>query len=102
LRRRLYVRLGSGNLSLELESDRFAVSQPIVLREDLSEVRFTLESGNPARHVAHLKLSGLTAGAYTVHHGESQTALRIQQERVCVITLPLAGRDPTSIRITRP
>jgi hypothetical protein len=42
VRRRLQAILNSGRLHLTLSADRFAASQPIVLQEDLSELRFSL------------------------------------------------------------
>jgi hypothetical protein len=62
VRRRFYALLGESEkkkLRLILDTDRFAASQPIVLKDDFSAVRFTLESDNPAKHVAKLRLSGL-------------------------------------------
>jgi hypothetical protein len=67
LRRRFHAMLDTGKLHCVLENDRFATAQPIVLNKDFSEIRFQLESDNPASHVARLRVSGLASGKYIVH-----------------------------------
>ena len=66
LRRRFHAMLDTGKLHCVLENDRFATAQPIVLNKDFSEIRFQLESDNPASHVARLRVSGLASGKYKV------------------------------------
>jgi hypothetical protein len=96
VRRRLHVLLGAeeqNKLHMILETDRFAASQPIVLREDFSEVRFQLESDNPASHVARLRLSGLAAGSYSLLHGSKTiAAVDVKDGQESVVELPLAAR----------
>jgi hypothetical protein len=58
--------LSTGRLHVELDNDRFAAGQPIALREDLSELRFRLESDNPDDHTVRLWIGGLPAGRYAV------------------------------------
>jgi len=95
VRRRLYVLLGDAEqqkLHLLLENDRFAASHPIVLKEDLSEVRFRLESDNPTGHTARLNLSGLPAGSYTLLDGSrTVAALEVKQGKESVIELPFSA-----------
>jgi hypothetical protein len=66
LRRRFHAMIAGGRLHLETEVDRFAASEPIALREDRSEIRFRLESSNPAAHVDTVRVAGLPAGRYRV------------------------------------
>ena len=97
VRRRLHVLLGEdeqNKLQMVLETDRFAASQPIVLREDFSEVRFQLESDNPASHVARLRLSGLPAGSYALLDGSRTIAtVDVKDRQESVVELPLAARS---------
>jgi hypothetical protein len=64
LRRRFHARLNSGRISMILDNDRFAAASPIVFKEDFSEIRFQLESDNPAAHTTTLRISGLSPGKY--------------------------------------
>src|SRR6185369_3486737 len=78
VRRRFYALLGENEnqkLDLVLETDRFAASQPIVLKEDLSSVHFTVESDNPTKHMARLRLSGLAPGSYALLDGNKTVAV---------------------------
>ena len=77
VQRRLHVLLGKdeqNKLHMVLETDRFAASQPIVLKEDFSEVRFRLESDNPASHVARLRLSEERCGELFKPHRRVSSA----------------------------
>ena len=106
MRRRLHVLLGEdeqNKLHMVLETDRFAASQPIVLKEDFSEVRFRLESDNPASHVARMRLSGLAAGSYALLDGSKTIAaveVKNGQETVVELSLP-AGARSKSFTISR-
>src|SRR5438094_4123497 len=94
VRRRFHVLLGEGEqnkLHLVLERDRFAASQPILIKEDLSEVRFRLESDNPTRHLARLLMTG-PAGKYAV----IASARKIQEVEIkdgqeSTVELPIAA-----------
>jgi hypothetical protein len=70
LRRRFHAMLGNGKVHFISDTDRFASGQPIVLKEDLSELRFQLESDNPAKHTATLRLTGLKPGRYAFRDDE--------------------------------
>jgi Family of unknown function (DUF5695) len=104
VRRRFYAMLGENEqnkLHLILEKDRFAASQPIVLKEDLSEVRFRLESDNPTGHVAKLHVAGLPAGSYTLFEGNKMLAVlavKDGQENVFEMSLA-AGANVKSFAI---
>jgi hypothetical protein len=96
VRRRFHALLGDDEqrqLHLVLQMDHFATTEPIVLKEDLSEVRFRLESDNPMRHATRLLVSGLPAGKYAVvvgnNHLNSEISIQAGQENV--VELPMAA-----------
>jgi hypothetical protein len=66
IRRRFHARLEGSRLDLETAVDRFAREHTILLREDLSEIRFRLESDNPARHMNTVRLGGPADGTWRV------------------------------------
>jgi len=67
-----------------------------VLREDFSEVRFRLESDNPANHVARLRLSGLAAGSYALLDGSKTiAAVDVKDGQESIVELPLAAGSPS-------
>jgi hypothetical protein len=97
LRRRFYARLKSGEADMVLSNDRFAGAQPIVLKEDLSELRFELESDNPGPHVAKLHFSG-PDGEYAVHNGANELGrVKLTGQEGVSIDLPMgteqAGKE---------
>jgi hypothetical protein len=106
VRRRFHALLGDGEnnkLHLVLETDRFAASQPIVFKEDFSELRFVLESENPAAHSAWLRLSGLTPGSYAVlEGGKTSGTVEIKNGQESLVELHLAaGARSSSFVILR-
>ncbi len=74
LRRRFHAMLGDERLHVETEVDRFAAGRPIFVAEDLSLVRFELESGNPVAHRNGVRVAGLRSGGYRVLRGELEVA----------------------------
>jgi len=106
LRRRFHALLGEGGrrrLHMELDAGRFAASWPIVLKEDLSVVRFRLESDNPAKHVARLRLSGTPAGPFVLRlGGKTIAALDVKEGQETVFDIPLgAGARAESFTLSR-
>ncbi|HEV2438394.1 MAG TPA: DUF5695 domain-containing protein [Verrucomicrobiae bacterium] len=102
LRRRFHALLSTGRIDFVSEVDRFASGQPIVLKPDLSEMRFQLESDNPAPHVAQIHFSA-PAGNYTVRDQQGriiQEQLRNGQETI--LDLPMnTGTNPKAFNIVR-
>jgi hypothetical protein len=88
---------------LTLDTDRFQASRPIVLRDDLSEARFSLECDNPATHVVRVTVSGLAAGEYTVGDGSKQVAtLSIKNATESYVDVPVeAGTRPSPIVLAK-
>src|SRR5262249_16699791 len=101
VRRRFHAVLGEGEqnkLHLVLQNDRFAASQSILLKEDLSAVRFRLESDNPARHTAKLLVAGLRAGKYAVLDGNRGIGeVDIKDGQQSVVDLPLPAGGPSNL-----
>jgi len=103
LRRRLHALLNTGRLHLVSDVDRFAAGRPILLKEDLSEVRFHLESQNPAGHQARVRVSGLTPGSYTIRQEQgTATAIEVRDGQESVADLPMdAGSGAQAFTISR-
>lgn len=96
VRRRFHALLGDGEnnkLHMILSTDRFMASQPILLKEDLSEVRFRLESDNPSKHTVLLRLTVPTSGSYVVRDGNRAIAtLDLKAGQETVVELPMDAR----------
>src|ERR1043166_4568580 len=106
VRRRFHALLGEGEqhkLHMLLETDRFAASQPILIKEDFSEIRFRLESDNPTEHVATLQLSGLPTGSYVLRDGNRTVAtFEVKDAQESAVKLPMGTVHPSrSFAISR-
>ena len=102
LRRRFHAFLGRNWLHFVSDTDRFPSGQPIELKDDLSELRFQLESDNPAPHVARIQFSGLP-GKYTVRDQDGVlTETQLGQGQTAVFDLSInAGARPALFSISR-
>lgn len=90
--------LRSGRLHLETEVDRFAAAEPIAVRENLAEVRFRLESQNPAPHSNTVRLAGLPAGAYRVWRDhEVVTSFDAVGGEASLFDVPVNGTDGSGL-----
>jgi Family of unknown function (DUF5695) len=103
VRRRFYTRLDNGNVSLALDRDHFAAAQPIVLKPDLTEIRFELETDNSAAHPATLRLSGLSSGEYSVRdrNGAFATFVSTNGQETALLLPMSAGTRTKSFTITK-
>jgi hypothetical protein len=104
VRRRFHAMLTTGRLHMVLDRDRFSSSAPIVLADDLSVIRFELESDTTAGHTSTLRLSGLAAGRYQLRGAGSEllTTVTIEAGRETVLELPVhAGNSASSFAISR-
>jgi hypothetical protein len=109
LRRRFYAMLDRGKLQLVLDSDRFAAGEPVVLKEDLSQLRFQLESDNRAEHKVRLRLTDWKPGKYRVRGGAADVEFDVAaatngdriHETTVEVSVPAAGDSPTRISIDR-
>ena len=103
VRRRFHTMLSTGSLHMESESDRFAADQPIVLREDLTQVRFRLESESAEGHTARIRIKGLPAGSYTIGvGGRALDTVEVREGGESLIELPVnQGTRETEFSISR-
>jgi hypothetical protein len=109
LRRRFYAMLDGGKLQLVLDSDRFAAGQPLVLKEDLSQLRFQLESDNRAEHTTKFRLTGWRPGKFRLRGGATDVEFEVAttadgepiRETIMEVTVPAASDAPTQIAIER-
>jgi hypothetical protein len=103
VRRRFHVMLDGGRLHLESEVDRFRPDRPIVVTEDVTQVRFELESDDPAAHTATLRVSGLAPGRYSVQHGAKELPpVTITEGEESLVRVPVtAGGRSDVIRLAR-
>ena len=94
VRRRFHAMLAGSRLHLETEVDRFASARPIVVHEDLSEIRFELESGNPEEHLNAVLVAGLPAGRYRVRRGQAAITTFDASDGVAVrFEVPVNGTE---------
>jgi hypothetical protein len=102
LRRRFHAMLATSKLHLISDTDHFAAGQPLILKNDLSQIQFQLESGNPEKHIATIHLSGLT-GPYALSTQKSRlTALTLKPGEDKILDLPMdAGTQPQTFVIAR-
>ncbi|MGN6552440.1 MAG: DUF5695 domain-containing protein [Verrucomicrobiota bacterium] len=94
VRRRFHVRLKTGALDLTSAEEHFAAGQPIVLKEDRSEIRFALETGNPREHVAELTVSGLPPGDFAIYNSGVQVGAipaNCASNALLKLTMPSGG-----------
>jgi hypothetical protein len=69
VRRRFHTLILGQKVHMVLDVARFVEAQPIILKEDLSEIRFRIESDNPKNHSTTLRLTGLRPGTYHLRSG---------------------------------
>ncbi len=90
LRRRFHAMLGSRRLHLISDVDRFPAARPIVLKEDLSEVSFSLESDNPSDHCAKVHIGGLVPGRYAIRSDKTLvTTVDLKAGQETLVELPM-------------
>jgi hypothetical protein len=90
LRKRFHALLGDRKLHLLLDNDRFLAAEPIFLKPDFSQMRFILETDNPDKHAAKLRLSDLLPGKYTISDDKGAiAALDVQDGQECSLELPM-------------
>ncbi len=98
IRRRFHTLLTNGVMHVELQNDRFAEGQPIVLQNDFSQISFQLESDNPNPHTVTLRLTVPITGTYTITTANSVFLTAGQQT---TITLSMdGGTTPQSFVIS--
>jgi hypothetical protein len=103
VRRRFHAVLNSGRLHVNTLTDRFAASQPITVRPDLTRTTFTLETENAAAHTAKLRLESSIAGPCTVSGPSGVVAnLTLQAGMEVGVDLPVpAGTSTIQFTVAR-
>jgi hypothetical protein len=90
LRRRFHTMLQHGQFHLALENDRFASGQPIVFDDKQSKIQFQMESENPAKHSAKLRVSGLRPGNYELGNRRGTIAnFGVKASEEAVLEIPI-------------
>jgi Family of unknown function (DUF5695) len=96
VRRRLHLIFGhdaARKVQMLFDSDRFDAKRPIVIKEDLSQIRFELETDNPTKHVSRLRISGLPAATYVVSSvSKTITVFEVKDGNEIVIELPIVSQ----------
>jgi hypothetical protein len=98
IRRRFHALLTNGVMHLELQNDRFAENEPLVLQSDLSQITFQIESDNPAAHSATLFFTPSISGTYTINGG-SPINLTAGQQSTLTLSMP-GGSAPQTFVIS--
>ena len=97
VRKRFHAILNNGNLHVAIDSDRFVSTQPIVLKADLTQISFTLETDNPAAHTARLHLTASTGGSYAISNGSGTlTTLTLTAGQESTYDLPIPASSTTA------
>jgi len=90
VRRRFHAMLGDEKVHLILDTDRFLSTQPIVLKEDLSEISFKVESDNSQKHTSTMRVAGLKSGQYSLRLGSKTiTAIEVKDGSEINLQLPI-------------
>jgi hypothetical protein len=93
VRRRFHAMLNNGNLHLLLDSDRFVAAQPLVLKDNLSEITFALESDNPAKHDTSVNLTVPSSGKYSLRNAAGPvTTVDLKAGQATTLKLPVSNR----------
>ena len=82
---------------------RFAVNEPIVIRDDLSELRFQLESDNPEPHATQLEVESSEDATYELRQdGEPPQRFILVRGWPSTLEVAVAGRRGSGrITLTR-
>ena len=103
VRQRFHAMLGNGEMHLVLDNDNFAATQSLVLATNLSQITFTVETGNPTEHVAQLHFSTSVAGNYALADQTGTiSTLTLQAGTEVVLNLPFeSGVETKTFSITQ-
>jgi hypothetical protein len=98
VRQRFHAMIGAGTMHLVLDSDHFANSQSLDLTANLSQINFTVETGNAAAHSTPLHFSTSIPGTYVLSDGSgtlTTVSLSASQENVFNLPFPAGGTAKT-------
>jgi hypothetical protein len=98
VRQRFHAMIGAGTLHLILDSDHFTTGQSIDLTANLSQINFTVETGNTAGHSTPLHFSTSVAGTYVLSDASGTLAtvsLSAGQENLFSLPFTAGGATKT-------
>jgi hypothetical protein len=96
LRKRFHAVIGGHRAHFILDTDHFAFNMPIIIGEDLSQVRFVLDNEGGHQHAAVMTVSGLPAGKYGVMmEGREIAAFDMADGASAAVALPLESGPRT-------
>jgi hypothetical protein len=103
VRRRLHAVLRTGRLHLESEVSRFPADRPILVGENLAELRFHLEAENPDDHACVVRVRGLPPGQYLIRSGNRDLArVEVADAEETALLLPMnVETRATEFSVTR-
>jgi hypothetical protein len=83
-----------------LSASANAAEQPIVVDDELREIRFTLENRTQDQHVAILRLASLPAGDYSVYiDGELADHISPRGDEWITVDLPVSLENVHHVEI---
>jgi hypothetical protein len=92
VRKRFHTMLGTNEIHVVLEVDRFAATQLLACKDDQSLISFPVETDNPSVHTAYLHLTVSVPGLYTVSNNNGLvTTTNLVAGQEAVISLPVDG-----------
>ena len=92
VRQRFHALIGPGSAHLVLDYDHFANGQSLELASDLSQIHFTVETGNTLSHSTPLHFSTSVAGTYALSDGSGTlSTVTLQAGQETVLNLPFAA-----------
>jgi len=104
VRRRLHLMLDTGRLHLSSDLARFSATIPVRLKENLSEIQFSLETDNPLPYEESLRLSASLPGTYVVRSGNQILAtvtISDATETVLKLQMPAANAASQLLSLLR-
>ena len=101
LRVRFHVVRGDQRFHMTLDRDGYASEQPIVVSDDLSSIRFTLENRAGRAHQSGVTLRGLPPGDYAVTVDDRSVATVRGTPAETRIALPIGDGEASRVAIVR-
>jgi len=96
VRQRFHALIGAGSLHAVLDSDHFSNGQSIDLTANLSQINFTVETGNTLSHSTPLHFSTSVPGTYVLNDSSGTLAtVSLAANQEYVFSLPFAAGGST-------
>lgn len=87
---------GDIRFHMSLDRDGFAKEQPIICKEDLSEIVFTSENRGTNKHFTRLSIQGLPTGTYAISvDGKKDQTAEVDVKTEAVLKLPVSAESET-------